>query len=96
MLAVTPNASQVIHELVARNGFAEGAGLRIAPTEEPGQGFTLGVAAAPEADDEVVPIQDHGVFLEPRAAEALDGKVLDAGVGPEGEVSFTVADQSMQ
>jgi iron-sulfur cluster assembly protein len=92
MLAVTPTASQVIHELVARRGLTEGAGLRIAPTEEPGGAFTLGVAAAPEADDEVVPVEDLGVFLEPRAAEALDGKTLDAGVGPEGEVSFSVVD----
>lgn len=96
MLAVTPTASQIIHELVERRGFASGAGLRIAASEEPGHGFTLGVAAAPEADDEVVPVQDLGVFLEPRAAEALDGKVLDAGVGPEGKVSFSVVDPSMQ
>jgi iron-sulfur cluster assembly protein len=96
MLAVTRTASQVIHELVERRGFAGGAGLRIASTDEPGQGFTLGVAAAPEADDQVVPIEDLGVFLEPKAAEALDGKVLDAAVGPEGKVSFSVGDPGMQ
>jgi iron-sulfur cluster assembly protein len=84
MLGVTPTASQVIRELVERRGLASGAGLRIAPSEEPGRGFTLGVAAAPKADDQVVPVEDLGVFLEPNAAEALDGKVLDAGVGPEG------------
>ena len=96
MLAVTPTASQVIHELVERRGFASGAGLRISATDEPGQGFNLGVAAAPQADDHVVPVEDLGVFLEPKAAEALDGKVLDAGVGPEGKVSFSVVNPDMQ
>ena len=96
MLRVTPTASQVIHELVASRGFADGAGLRIAATEDSERSFSLGVAAAPDADDEVVPVEDLGVFLDPDAAEALDGKVLDAGVGPEGEVSFSVVDRSME
>jgi iron-sulfur cluster assembly protein len=96
MLGVTPAASRVIHELVERRGFASGAGLRITPTEEPGRGFNLGVTAAPKADDQVVPVEDLGVFLEPKAAAALDGKVLDAAVGPEGKVSFSVVDPDMQ
>jgi iron-sulfur cluster assembly protein len=95
-LAVTPTASQVIHELVERRGLARGAGLRITATEEPGRSFNLEVAAAPKADDQVVPVEDLRVFLEPRAAEALEGKVLDAGVGPEGKVSFSVVNPDMQ
>jgi Fe-S cluster assembly iron-binding protein IscA len=96
MLAVTPTAFQVIHELVERRGFPSGAGLRIATSEDDKHSCSLGLAAAPEADDEVVPIEDVGVFLEPSAAEALNGMVLDAGVGPEGKVSFSVVDPSMQ
>ena len=44
----------------------------------------------------MIPIEELGVFLEPRVAEALDDKILDAAVGPEGKVSFSVADQSRQ
>jgi len=96
VLAVTPTASQVIHELVNSRGLTDGAGLRIAPAEEPAGAFSLSVAAAPKADDQVIPIEELGVFLEPRVAEALDDKILDAAVGPEGKVSFSVADQSRQ
>jgi hypothetical protein len=96
VLAVTPTASQVIRELVTSRGLAAGAGLRIAPDAEPAGAFSLRVAAAPEANDQVVPIEDLGVFLEPRVADALDDKILDAGVGPEGKVSFSVVEQSTQ
>lgn len=93
MLDVTPSASQVIRELVVRNDGSGGGGLRIAPTQTEGD-FSLSVAGVPEPDDHVVTAQDVEVFLEPTAAAALDDKVLDASISPEGKVSFTVANQT--
>jgi hypothetical protein len=51
------------------------------------------VAAGPEQDDQVVPIEDGEVFLEQSAAVALDDKTLDADVDAQGAVSFSVIDQ---
>ncbi len=93
MLDVTSSASLVIRELVASNNSTGGAGLRIAPADEPAGAFALSVATGPEQDDQVVPIEDGEVFLEPTAAQALDDKTLDAEVDPEGAVSFSVIDQ---
>jgi iron-sulfur cluster assembly protein len=94
VLDVTPNASQVIREMVVRNDNSGVGGLRIAPTQSAEGGFSLSVAEAPEPDDSVVAAQDAEVFLEPSAAAALDDKVLDASVNPEGKVYFSVADQT--
>jgi Fe-S cluster assembly iron-binding protein IscA len=94
MLDVTTSATMVIRELIASTDSAGGAGLRIAPAEEPAGAFALSVAPGPEQDDQVVPIEDAEVFLEPRAAQALDDKTLDADVDPQGAVSFSVIDQS--
>ncbi|TMM17678.1 MAG: Fe-S cluster assembly protein HesB [Actinobacteria bacterium] len=94
MLDVTSSASLVIRELIAGSNSTGGAGLRIAPAEEPAGAFSLSVAPGPEQDDQVVAIQDGEVFLEPTAAQALDDKTLDAEVDPQGAVSFSVIDQA--
>jgi Fe-S cluster assembly iron-binding protein IscA len=93
VLDVTSSASLVIRELIASNNANGGAGLRIAPADEPAGAFALSVAPGPEQDDQVVPIEDGEVFLEPTAAQALDDKTLDADVDPQGAVSFSVIDQ---
>jgi hypothetical protein len=91
---VTPAASVVIGELVARNEPAGAAGLRIAPVEEPAGAFSLTVTSGPQEEDQVVPIQDGQVFLEATAADALDDKTLDVNVDDDGDVSFTVVNQA--
>lgn len=92
MLAVTPTAAEIIQQLVVRNDTNGEGGLRIAPTATTEGGFSLSVASAPEPDDQVVEVQEAEIFLEPAAADALDGKVLDATVNAEGGVSFSVAE----
>jgi Fe-S cluster assembly iron-binding protein IscA len=49
------------------------------------------LASEPEDEDQV--IEDRGIrlFVEPRAAATLEGKVLDAEV-EEGEVRFALLD----
>jgi iron-sulfur cluster assembly protein len=93
VLEVTSSASLVIRELIASSNATGGAGLRIAPADEPAGAFALSVAPGPEQDDEVVPIEHGELFLEPGVARVLDDKTLDADVDSEGAVSFSVLDQ---
>jgi Fe-S cluster assembly iron-binding protein IscA len=93
MLALTDTAVEVVKEIVAIDGPAEGAGLRMVAVQEGAQArFQLTVAAMPGEDDEVVESHGARVFLEPNAASLLDDKLLDASV-EEHEVMFTIVDQ---
>lgn len=79
MFAMTETAAEAITALTENQGEGEG-GLRIAATEAP-EGelkLALAVSGAPESGDEVLGT-DLGakVFMEPRAAQFLDDKVLD-------------------
>jgi iron-sulfur cluster assembly protein len=56
------------------------------------QALQVEIAEAPNADDQVVEAGGAHVFLEPRAADTLDDKVLDA-VHDERGVHFAVTDQ---
>jgi iron-sulfur cluster assembly protein len=81
VLAITPSAAEAIKEVLTSSGLDDGAGLRIARPadgDEPGAGFELSVATLPAEDDQVV--EEHGaqVFLEPKAADVLDDRKLDA------------------
>lgn len=93
MLALTDNAVEVVRQIVAVDGSVEAGGLRMVAEQggtEPR--FALSVAAVPGEDDEVIESEGARVFLEPRAASLLDGKLLDATVA-ENEISFTIVDQ---
>lgn len=49
------------------------------------------LAPAPEDEDQVIEDQGVRLFVEPRAAKTLEGKVLDAEI-EEGEVRFALLD----
>jgi iron-sulfur cluster assembly protein len=93
MLAVTENATSVIQQLTDTPELPDGAGLRIASSDE-APSLTVAPAGAPEDGDEVVENRGARLFLEPQAAEMLDDKVLDARVNDAGGVEFLVAAQS--
>ncbi|HYY20238.1 MAG TPA: hypothetical protein VE780_00020 [Thermoleophilaceae bacterium] len=95
MLAITDAAAEAIKGVVSAQGAPEGAGLRIAAPPEAAQEGRLEVAlaAVPAEEDEVIEEGGAHVFLESRAAEALDDKLLDAEV-EGGEVRFTVGEQA--
>ena len=95
MLVLTPNAGAVIENLVARQADPETAGLRIDAGADSNQ-FAVAVAPAPQEGDAVVESGAARVFLEPRASVALDEKVLDAQVGPEGAVQFAILEQQAE
>ena len=91
MLAITDAAAEAVKGVVSTQGAAEGAGLRIAAPPE--GGLEVKLAALPAEDDEVVEEGGAHIFLEPRAAEALDDELLDAQV-EGGQVRFTVSEQA--
>jgi iron-sulfur cluster assembly protein len=91
MLAMTDAAAEAVKGVVSTQGAGEGAGLRIAAPPE--GGLEVKLAALPAEDDEVVEQGGAHIFIEPRAAEALDDKLLDAQV-EGGQVRFTVSEQA--
>jgi iron-sulfur cluster assembly protein len=79
------------------NHFAPGdAGLRVSMSDGDPEtdALRIEIADAPGADDQVVEAGGAHVFLEPRAADTLDDKVLDA-VQDERGVHFAVRHQHL-
>jgi iron-sulfur cluster assembly protein len=95
MFAMTDAAAEAVKGVVSSRGAPEGAGLRIAtaPDAAPEGGLEVALAAVSAEDDEVIAEGGAHVFLESRAAEALDDKLLDARV-EGGRVRFTVSEQA--
>jgi len=93
MLVLTPTASTVIENLVARAGDPQSAGLRIDTTGESSTQFAVAVTPAPLPGDQVVESGGARVFLESTASMALQAKVLDAQVTEQGAVTFAIGDQ---
>ncbi len=96
MLAITDRAAEAIKGIIASQEVPESAGLRIVarPEGQPEEALEVSVAATPAEDDEVVEEAGAQVFLEPRAAGALDDKVLDAEVDEQSRVRFAVGTQA--
>ncbi|HSV37814.1 MAG TPA: Fe-S cluster assembly protein HesB [Nocardioidaceae bacterium] len=93
MLTLTENASNAVTTIVNQAVPTPGAGLRIA--EDPASAnLGLIVAERPEPGDAVVEDSGARVFLDDKALEVLDDKVLDAEYQANGGVQFTIAPQS--
>lgn len=92
MLTLTDNAATEIRNLIAQPEVPDDGGVRIASNPE--GALTLALAGAPVDGDAVV--EDHGarVFLEQQTVPLLDDKELDAGVDPQGNVQFSIAQQA--
>ena len=93
MLTLTPTASTVIENLVAREDAPQSAGLRIDAGAPGSTDFAVTVAPAPQPGDEVVEAGAARVFLATNASVALDDKVLDAQVNEAGAVRFAIGEQ---
>lgn len=96
MLTMTSAASDAISALTAQEGGQQGTGLRFAVQQEQESGaqLALSVTAEPDTDDQVL-TSDEGakVFLESRAAQFLDDKVLDVQQDEQGQLNFAVTQQ---
>ncbi|MGH3492745.1 MAG: hypothetical protein ACRDRL_23815 [Sciscionella sp.] len=100
MLALTNTALEVVKAVTSVDEAPEGAGLRIATSEDGADnpeeaGLEISVAAAPFENDQVLTGEGGAViFLEQRAGRYLQDKVLDAQVDEQGQASFAVGEQA--
>ncbi|MDO9454820.1 Fe-S cluster assembly protein HesB [Nocardioides sp.] len=92
MLTLTENASTIVRDITTQPGYPDSAGLRITTDGDPSS-FAIAPAEAAEPQDHVVEQAGATVFLDERAAELLDDKVLDAAVDDQGQVEFALAHQ---
>jgi iron-sulfur cluster assembly protein len=94
VLTLTDSATTEIRNLIASNPeIPQDAGVRIAAT--PGaDSLSLSLAHTPADGDAVLDEGGARVFLEQTAAQLLDDKTLDAGVDPQGQVQFALAEQA--
>jgi iron-sulfur cluster assembly protein len=100
VLAISEDAATAIRGIVGAPGVPEGAGLRITREEVTDEGgaprtdLRLSVVAEPEEGDEI--LERERVFVDPGAAELLDGKLLDADfVGDDVRFSLDVQAESL-
>ena len=93
MLTLTENAAAIVTEITKQPGHSDTAGLRITATPSPEPAFEVTLAEQAEPGDQVAEQGEATVYLDNRAAELLDDKVLDAAVDPEGHVEFALAQQ---
>ena len=94
MLTLTPSAEEAVRRIVASAPIDdETGGLRIAPGEPTEEGVPLEMTLVdvPEQGDEDAGSSDAHVYLDSRAAEALDGKLLDAQLEDD-SVGFALLD----
>ena len=94
MLAMTDHAVEAIRGIVTAPGVPDGAGLRIAMQADSAQPDALEVTVAelPAESDQVVDEDGARVFVEDRAIELLDDKLLDAQIDGT-RVGFTLMEQ---
>jgi len=92
MLTLTPTATEAVRQIVAQGPVDDNTGgLRIAagqPTAE-GVPLELSLVNGPQEQDQEIEAVDTHVYLEPRVAEVLEDKVLDAKVQEDG-VGFAI------
>ncbi|MGH8888640.1 MAG: Fe-S cluster assembly protein HesB [Acidothermaceae bacterium] len=88
MLTMTTEAAQVINALVADQ---PGGGVRISEVVADGQmQLGLSVAAEPLPSDQIVEKQGSHVFVEDQVVPLLEGKILDASITEDRQVSFSL------
>ena|ERR687886_720357 len=94
MLTLTPSAEEAVRQIVAHAPIDDDTGgLRIAPGEPTPEGVPLEISIVdvPEPEDQDAGAADAHVYVDPRAAEALDDKLLDAQL-EEDSVGFALLD----
>lgn len=94
MLTMTENATTVVKTLASRGGTSAEGGLRISTSAPESTEYAVEVTPGPAETDTVVEADGARVFLEPNAATALDDKILDADVSTEGNIRFSLAEQT--
>jgi iron-sulfur cluster assembly protein len=96
MLAISPAASNAIDAALDAATVPDGAGLRLAAGPQTERGVAIEVAFVTAADpgDQIIETDAAAdVFVESQTAELLDDQVFDAGLEPDGSITFTLRPQ---
>ena len=80
--------------IVCDRGPDLGSGLRITSTCTPPGSLLLSVAKGPHPDDYVVSFYGAALFVDPEAASALAGKLLDVEVNQQGIAFFSLTSRT--
>ncbi|KAA9131088.1 Fe-S cluster assembly protein HesB [Microbacterium caowuchunii] len=88
MLTLTETAASAVKTISSQIP-TEGGGLRIRDTG-PETGFELALAPSPEQGDAIVETDGARVFVDAAASVALDDRILDAEMDPDGSVRFAL------
>ncbi|QEV99400.1 Fe-S cluster assembly protein HesB [Microbacterium caowuchunii] len=88
MLTLTETAASAVKTISSQIP-TEGGGLRIRDTG-PETGFELALAPSPEQGDAIVETDGARVFVDAAASAALDDRILDAEMDPDGSVRFAL------
>ena len=88
MLDLTRAARNVIRMIPEETRHADTAGLRIERPDDAPDGFVVAPADEPARGDRVVEKDGARIFLDPDAAEHLQGAQLDARFDSHGRVHF--------
>lgn len=91
MLALTENVTEIVNQLAEE--VPEMSGVRIA-TEPDGQSLSVSPAGHAVDGDHTIEQDGATVWLDPVAADALDGMVLDGGVDETGNIQFALGQQA--
>ncbi|WP_433325155.1 Fe-S cluster assembly protein HesB [Spirillospora sp. CA-294931] len=90
MLSLTENAVTAIHDMTTKPELPTGTGIRIAPQQDDPVALVLVMSPGPVPGDEIIEVNGARLFLEPRAAEALNGRSLDVRMDGSGSVVFSL------
>lgn len=91
MLTMTDTAAAEIRTLVARPDVPDEGGVRISGGTD--GSLQLALTPGPQDGDQVVDHQGARVFLEPQVGELLADKKLDAAVGEQGSLQFSITEE---
>ncbi|MBF6245041.1 hypothetical protein A5780_19350 [Nocardia sp. 852002-20019_SCH5090214] len=92
MLMLTPTAIEAVRTITSADGMPDDAGLRIS-SNDGAETLQLAVAAGPSEQDQVLNAEGPRVFLDEQVVDFLDDKILDTGLGPDGQGTFVLAQQ---
>jgi iron-sulfur cluster assembly protein len=87
MLTLTENVTEIVNQLAEQ--VPDMSGIRVA-TEPDGQALSVSPADGAAEGDQTIEQGGATVWLDPVAADALDGMVLDGGVDEEGNIQFAL------
>ena len=97
MLALTQNAAEAVHTIVAKSELPDSAGLRLQAEHDSSNGngpsgLVLDVVLAPDPDDTVV--DGAPLYVDSAAADLLADQVLDAELEAD-DIRFSLRPQPL-